>query len=205
MQSMGYSHYWQREKEIEEGTLLRIAADFQQILLPLDDLGVRLAGPYGSDIPEINSDGIAFNGIAECGHPKNEEIYIPFPSETATGIGNSVTAVVKSYGYGVEIRHRTCDGLCRCEPFVLERRINELRTQSEDGSYFACCKTHFKPYDLAVQCILLICKHHLQDRIDVTPGGSDFHWNEARLLCYQHLNYPLREFAVIHGSGLVKA
>jgi hypothetical protein len=34
----------------------------QRIVLALDDLGVRLAGPLGRDLPEIDADHISFNG-----------------------------------------------------------------------------------------------------------------------------------------------
>jgi len=42
---MGYCHYWEIEQEIEQESFSHIIADVQQIILILDDMGVRLAGP----------------------------------------------------------------------------------------------------------------------------------------------------------------
>lgn len=89
----GYCHYWRQQLEIEEAAFLRIVADFQKMVLVLDDLGVRLAGPLGDGLPEITSSRVAFNGLANCGHIKNDEISIPFPAPHASGIGTSINAV----------------------------------------------------------------------------------------------------------------
>lgn len=105
---MGYCHYWEIEQEIDKGSFLRIIADVQQTILVLDDMGVRLAGPLGGDLPEIDADHIAFNGLWECGHVKNEQIVIPFPAADAAGIGSSMDAVEGSYfwdGYFTEPSH----------------------------------------------------------------------------------------------------
>ena len=96
---MGYCHYWETDAEIDKESFTSITADFQRIVLTLDDLGVRLAGPLGEGLSEIDADHIAFNGIWHCGHVKNEEIVIPFPAKDAAGIGSSLDAVEGSY-YG---------------------------------------------------------------------------------------------------------
>jgi hypothetical protein len=200
---MGYCHYWEIEQEIDQESFLRIIADVQQIVLVLDDMGVRLAGPLGRGLPEIEADHIAFNGLWECGHIKNEEIVIPFPSEEAAGIGSSINAVAGSYyGMGTLLKHRTCDGNCSYETFRFVPTCNESETV-RDVRYCDSCKTGFRPYDLAVQCVLLIAKHHLKDRIQVWSGGSDYHWNDARLLCYVHLSYPLSQYRVDRDAGLI--
>ena len=90
---MGYCHYWEAEQEIDQESFSQIVADVQRIVLTLDDMGVRLAGPLGEGLPEIDTDQIAFNGLWHCGHVKNEEISIPFPAADAAGVGNSINAV----------------------------------------------------------------------------------------------------------------
>ena len=187
---MGYCHYWEVDAEIDAGSFSSITADFQRMVLALDDLGVRLAGPRGEGLPEIDADRIAFNGVWHCGHIKNDEIVILFPATGASGIGNSSDAVEGSYfGMGTLLKHRTCDGNCSYETFVLSRKCEDA-TKCLNGRFSDSCKTAFRPYDLAVQCVLLIAKHHLKDRISVWSGGSDYHWNDARRLCYLHLSYP---------------
>jgi hypothetical protein len=71
---MGYNHYWRRAAEIETNDFSLILADLQRCVLALDDLGVPLAGPMGGGLPQIDHDGIAFNGVRDCGHPKNDAI-----------------------------------------------------------------------------------------------------------------------------------
>jgi len=200
---VGYCHYWEIEQEVGPEPFSRIVADVQRIVLTLDDLGVRLAGPRGEGLPEIDADHIAFNGLWHCGHAKNEEIVIPFPTPGAAGVGASVNAVEGSYfGMGTLLKHRACDGNCCYESFKLARACGEIDMVS-DCRYSNSCKTGFRPYDLAVQCVLLIAKHHLGDRIQVWSGGSDFHWNDARLLCYVHLGYPLTQYKIERDAGLI--
>lgn len=204
---MGYNHYWRRPAEIETNLFSLILADFQQCVLALDDAGISLAGPMGDGLPQIDHDVIAFNGVRDCGHPKNEAISIPFPSEDASGVGSSGETIVYSWFIGVQIRRRTCNGDCSYEPFIFERiEKREERTPNasdRDKRIFEHCKTAFRPYDLAVQSALLIAKHHLGDELEVASGGSDRHWNDARRLCYLHLGYPLVEFKIDRDKGLI--
>jgi hypothetical protein len=200
---MGYCHYWEVEPEIDRDQFARIVEEFQKIVLALDDLAVRLAGPLGEGLPEIDADHIAFNGLWHCGHAKNEEIAIPFPAPDAAGIGSSVDAVEGSYfGMGTLLKHRTCDGNCSYETFRLSRQCDDTARIAK-GRFANSCKTAFRPYDLAVQCALLIAKHHLKDEIGVWSGGTDFHWNDARRLCYLHLGYPLVQYRIDRDAGLI--
>jgi hypothetical protein len=200
---MGYCHYWEVEQAVDREPFSRIVADVQRIVLTLDDMGVRLAGPLGEGLPEIEADHIAFNGLWHCGHVKNGEVVIPFPVADAAGIGSSIHSVEGSYwGMGTLLKHRTCDGNCSYETFKFARS-RDVIDKVRNGRYSDSCKTAFRPYDLAVQCVLLIAKHHLQDRIHVWSGGSDYHWNDARLLCYVHLSYTLNQYRVDRDAGLI--
>jgi hypothetical protein len=168
---MGYCHYWEIEQEIGRESFSRIIADVERIILTLDDMGVRLAGPLGKGLPEMDAAHIAFNGLWDCGH-------------------------------GTLLKHRTCDGNCSYETFPVVRTCNEI-DKVQHGRSSDSCKTGFRPCDLAVQCVLLIAKHHLKDRIQVWSGGSDYHWNDARLLCYVQLSYPLNQYRIDRDAGLI--
>lgn len=39
--------------------------------------GVKLSGPLGDGLPEINLNIVAFNGPADCGHPHGYELGFP--------------------------------------------------------------------------------------------------------------------------------
>jgi hypothetical protein len=67
---------------------------------------------------------LRFNGPVNCGHPKNEELVIPYPSDSAQGIGPSTTAIDGDfYGVGVTVRHRCCNGSCCYETFELPKAM----------------------------------------------------------------------------------
>lgn len=203
---MGYTHYWRREGEIDHDLFERMRSDFERIVLPLDNAGVRLAGPRGVGLPVIGPSKISFNGIKECGHARNTSVYIPFPMDEASGIGDSKSAVADANLLFVRLTRRTCDGTCNYETFSFERSMNASHfLRQEDGRYLCFCKTNFKPYDLAVQCALLVAKHHVRDQIEVSSHGSDFLWNDPRVFCYAHLGYPLNEFYMDENRGLIPA
>ena len=205
MASMGYNQSWEQECEIDADIFGKIVEDFGRIVLVLDDLGVRLAGPLGEGTPVLTPDEISFNGVADCGHPQNEEISLPAAAPRASGVGGSTGAIVGEKSWHVLLQRRTCDGNCSFETFTLERLSSR---RPDDGSRLPCgdvCKTGFRPYDLAVQCALLIAKHYLRDRFSVHTAGSDYVWNDPRQLCYLSLQYPLREFRVDEENCLVQA
>ncbi|HEX5430888.1 MAG TPA: hypothetical protein VFW83_02900 [Bryobacteraceae bacterium] len=95
---MGYTHYWSRPAVIPEVIFHAIRIDFESLILPLADCGVPLAGAIGEGPLEISEDSLRFNGLNDCGHPKNGDIAIPNPLEDAEGIGPSSTAVANSDG-----------------------------------------------------------------------------------------------------------
>ena len=54
---------------------------------------------------------------------------------------------------------------------------------------FSFCKTEHKPYDLAVQVVLIVFQHHLGKQFGVSSDGDDAEWETARRLCQQVLGY----------------
>ena len=61
--------------------------------------------------------------------------------------------------------------------------------ENEVGKYFACTKTAFKPYDLAVTVCLVIAKQHLGNQIVIHSDGDMENWHEAMQLCHHFLGY----------------
>ena len=201
---MGYNQGWKQEREIELPIFRSIVEDFSRIVLALDDFGVPLAGPLGDGIPVITTEKVSFNGVASCGHPRNPDILIPAAAPEAGGVGSSFSAIVGEQSWHMLLKHRTCNGNCSFETFTLERVSSRHHDDALDLPCGDVCKTGFRPYDLAVQCILLIAKHYLRDRFSVHTAGSDYVWNDPRQLCYLHLHYPLGEFRVNEEHALVQ-
>ena len=187
---MGYTHYWHRPRTISDDLWERIRGDFEKLILPLSDAGVELAGGLGTGPPEITGDVIRFNGPKDCGHPANEELVIPYPSDEAEGVGSSLGAIDGDYyGMGVTIKHRCCNGSCCYETFELEESLDLHSEPTEDGLYCGHVKTAFRPYDVAVTAVLLIAKRYLGNQFVIHSNGGDPQWADARRICQQVLGY----------------
>lgn len=186
---MGYTHYYYRNKILPKKEFSRVVADFKKILPNIGGLGISLASWDGTGEPEITEDIIAFNGNANCGHPKKSNLHITWPAKGAGGVG--VAQVTGEWFAGTHLATRACGGDCSHESFVLERVFQPESWQKpkHGGKWGAFCKTAFKPYDLAVNAVLIIAKHHLGDRIIVHSDGEEEHWWDAMQLCAYKLGY----------------
>lgn len=209
---MGYTHYWYRDAVIDVDVFKKIVRDFKIIAEHLRAIGVPLADGLGKGYPELNDEIVCFNGPEKCGHPKNHNVVIPLPSETASGIGvsNSQQAICGTWFAGATINSRCCNGDCSYETFHFPRimkprsdwdkPVSEINYYKENGTpvyndkrvvgkWFACCKTAYRPYDLAVNCFLIIAKHYLGDKILVHSDGEIQHWMDGIKLCGLILQY----------------
>ena len=90
------------------------------------------------------------------------------------------------------------DGDGSHESFVFPWQIDRLSKRSSHDKYsslkFDCCKTARKPYDIAVQTVLIVISHHLNTDpagvgMIVNSDGEDAEWEEARCLVFQVLGY----------------
>jgi len=189
---MGYTHYWRREKEIEQSKFNDILIDFKKVLPEIEKAGVQLADGRGEETPIFNSEEIIFNGKAKCGHKVDERIIIPWPTKNAGGVANNWKEDAKKGNWfaGAEIEKRVCNGDCSYETFSFPRVFKpESWSRPEEGLYFEFCKTAFRPYDFAVIAFLIIAKHHLQEKIKVSSDGEDQHWFDGKMLCQMILGY----------------
>ncbi len=78
-----------------------------------------------------------------------------------------------------------------CEPFVF-RHIQHPRP--ERNVVFEYCKTEHLPYDLAVQCCLVVFHHYFEGLIEISTDGSDDDWQEAFDICRKELGFRKIEF-----------
>ena len=175
---MGYYHSWTRSGEGKSELFSAVRTDFEKLILPLADLGCSIAGPLGIGVPEIADDYIQFNGIRDCGHEKVDGPVVVFPTESACGIDFSATTRLIDTPIMTFATKRRCDGQCCHEDFLLGKHYRS-----------GCCKTAFKPYDVAVTAALLIAKHHWGEDIEIKSCGSDTQWWDAKLICQRVLGY----------------
>jgi hypothetical protein len=67
---MGYTHYFQQQREITDEEWTAITADAEKIIAYAKECNIPLAWEYDeySKDPEVSSERIRFNGVAEGGH-----------------------------------------------------------------------------------------------------------------------------------------
>ena len=210
---MGYTHYWYREKEIEGAAFSEIVRDFERLSPLFKVLDIQLGDGLGENTPIINEAEVLFNGLSDCGHPKNGHIALAWPSDgpkfgTAP---NSEGSICGTWCAGIVLNQRTCGGDCSYETFYFPRTLPDrdkplgkiayytnggavYRKPERVGKYFGSCKTNFRPYDLVVQVFLIIAKHHLGDRIIVTSDGKMQHWIDAAKICQNAFGYGMDGF-----------
>ena len=196
---MGYTHYWKREKEISTKKMTAILSDFKKVF-PHLNANIDFVGQGGFGDPTMTIDEVSFNGRSDCGH-KKYEFDVVWPVKNALKFAQQYkqNEQVQSWLDGAELEKRMCCGDCSHEPFIFNRVYKpETWEKSKEGKYFSCCKTAFKPYDLAVITFLIIAKKHLGCAIDVSSDGQDYHWFDAKLICQMVLGYGL-DFNVDEG------
>lgn len=191
---MGYTHYWYREAKINPTTFNSIVADFNKIVLALADMGIQLADGCGENVPVLTKDEVYFNGYAKCGHKVDSSISIPWPSKVAQGVmaGQGASG---TWFAGTTLDTRVCNGDCSYETFAFPCEFEKdkfLQESSEHkGLFFECCKTAYRPYDVAVTAFLIIAKNYLKEKISVSSDGEDKDWQDGKVLCYAHLGYGM--------------
>ena len=75
-----------------------------------------------------------------------------------------------------------------CEPFDFKRI--QLAKPGGDA-VFDYCKTEHMPYDLAVQCCLVILKFHLGKLITVSSDGKEEDWEKAKSIIQEILGVKI--------------
>ena len=213
--TIGYTHYFYRQKEVSFPIFQKIVNDFRKIL-PVLSKHISLAGSDGTGSPIITYDEILFNGSSNCGHPANEEITIPWPTDNAGGIADPFEqAQTGQWWAGALVEKRVCNGNCSYESFhfprIFEGRdpIGKICYCNQDGpvyneknrvgKYFDFCKTAFRPYDWAVISCLTIIKHYLKTKVVVASDGTDNQWFDGKFLCQTELGYGL-EYEIQEGE-----
>lgn len=186
---MGYTHYWYRVRGLDTDKFKAAIVDIKPVLAKLGQMGVKLAGSDGSGASEVNQDIIALNGVNRCGHAQRDlGITWPAHEQESGGIGSQT----KGHWFaGSLLMERTCGGDCSHESFIVERikEPSKYDQPNESGLLFDCCKTAYKPYDLAVTAALIILKHHMGDAIKVSSDGENKDWRDAAMVCQLVLGY----------------
>ena len=217
---MGYTHYWDRKKDLNPEQFKKVVKDFKKLLPVFELIGIKLANSHGKGNAQITNKLIKFNGLELCGHTQRN-LGITWPSENAKGIASVVaikdktaqnTMVTQLTGQqqklnsqdsdvdgkwyaGLKLNARTCGGDCSHESVYFPQKLDKGDCHSSHDEneklLFNCTKTAYKPYDLAVNCFLIIAKEHFKDDIKVYSDGGIKQWVDAMEICQRQLKYGL--------------
>jgi len=187
---MGYSHYWYPYGLVEGRYFKRIRRDFRTLLILESRLFKPvLFGADGTGAPSITGTHISFNGERHCGHQSRRSILFCFPwcEDRSSTYSLSRLGIEES-------RIRACSGgMCSCEAMALfsdsDREGAEFYLGADD-LFTGSVKTNFKPYDIAVQCLLIVAWRRVPGFIAESDGLQE-HWFSAMLLCQMNLGYGL--------------
>ncbi len=193
---MGYTHYYYQKPTLNADAFIQIGEDFEKMIPIMDHLGVKLGDYGGQNVPLINAQDLAFNGLEKCGHEEHN-IGLAWPSKTANGVKpdhtfSELAELTKGNWFaGRELETRVCGGDCSYETFAITQQIpqEQIKNAEKNGYIFNCTKTNYKPYDLAVNVVLIIAKHHLKNDIVVYSDGDDSNWVEGVQLVQHFLGY----------------
>lgn len=76
------------------------------------------------------------------------------------------------------------------ETFSVQLEKGTSYSKDDAGRDFYFCKTARKPYDIAVQCCLIVFNHHLgTEHFVVTSDGDMEEWQDAMTTCQDVLGY----------------
>ena len=203
---MGYTHYWRRPRVLAVEPFKRVAEDARVIVTALTEHGMQLAGPDGTGAPILKPNLVSLNGKTQCGHVANASLVIPWPTADAGGVADSgQEAIAGDWFAGVKLATRVCNGSCDYDTFELPRvfKPESWQEADKDGLYFDCCKTAFRPYDLAVIAILISFKKSFGDQVQISSDGTDQQWFDGKLLCSKLLDFGF-EFQINDSCELVR-
>lgn len=205
---MGYTHYWHRPKVLGTPTQFEaFAKDCNAIFNYCQtQMGIKLANGMGEDEPTANKATVWFNGSDE--QPSgtwttSEQISIPWPASCASVIDakdDPVATKTKGNWFAgnlvsqrvAPINNLTGKGSGSYETVSIDRKMKLEKWEEPDGNgnYFNCCKTAYRPYDLAVTAVLLALKHH-SPTVTLSTDGEAKDWLDGRFLCQNLFCYGM--------------
>ena len=190
---MGYTHYYLRPKELDKAKFELAVDECKKIY---DALPIPLSGGDGTGEPVFSDNLLEFNGSVDSQSFSKVDAGIPWPQDNAEGIAiagsdEQMTGLWRGGGL-LKSRCVKGNGDGSCEPLRIMRVLKPKKgEEEEDGIYFRFCKTAFRPYDLNVQCCLIIFKHFFGDDFSISTDSIDKQWHEARDICQHILGYGM--------------
>lgn len=183
---MGYTHYWYRSQlPVDPAAWQSFISDCLKVCKAI---AIPLGNGSGEGKPQFGMSAIIFNGHVDSGSmmPSTARVDgLKWPEQKAEGVAGWQSSETESgswfAGPVVNTRVLPENGNGSYETFSFSKQPKE----------FDCCKTNYHPYDLCVQCCLIVAKEYFGEQIKVKSDGDNDAWKEAADICQHVLGYGL--------------
>ena len=195
---MGYTHYYHVTsyyKQEEWDALLKDVKKLLELPIPLMANGRVSIGTVGSNSHSKDDLLLAKNLGDLINQTKSELDSVPYY--------NIDEKEISFNGIG-ELSHEQFHIYRQMPPEVFERHEEFAKTyrvpsgiNDKGGAvmlhpYFECTKTARKPYDIVVQCCLILAKKHLDKGIAVSSDGGEDEWTDAIRIIEKNFGYKVK-------------
>lgn len=189
---MSYAHFWYRPLILDRERFILAVEDCRRIC---DALPIPLAGWNGRNKSKFSQSEVCFNGcIHSIGFGRDGD-EITYPSEGANSVsplGESVKNGRCIFGQTVSSRCVDLNGDGSYDTFQIKRVLKKKQVfEPEKNVQLESCQTNYRPYDLPVQCCLIIFNHFFGKQFRIHSFGADEQWYEAANDCQAVLGYGL--------------
>ena len=194
---MGYTHYYYVSSYYKQETWNALLKDVKKLLvLPIPKVwAVGDTPPYEYEYFDINNLGDLINSKevtdGNQGHYNIDETEISF-----NGVGELAHEQFKLY------QRMPPDVFERHEEFAkrniisqstdVDLKINKPTSNRMLHPYFEFTKTARKPYDIVVQCCLILAKKHLDKGIAISSDGGPYDWTDAVNIIEKNFGYKVK-------------
>lgn len=152
---MGYTHYYRRrELKHNKRTFKAFVEDVKKVVAALPPHS-QSSGAYCKDEP------LKLAGWDGTGEPVFNEDEISF-NGAGDELSHETLLIPREFKFGKDDY-----GKWKAEEF------------KASGEVFAFCKTARKPYDLAVQAVLILYKEYFGDKVKISSDGEADDWKSA--------------------------
>ena len=188
---MGYTHYYYVSSYYKQEAWDALLKDIKKLLeLPIPLTALESSAFFGKNLGDlinseeaglnqgyykINKTEISFNGIGELAH-EQFKLYQRMPPE----VFERHEEFAKRFSVPSGVGATTAD------------RVRETGVRGMHHPYFECTKTARKPYDIVVQCCLILAKKHLGKGIAVSSDGGEDEWTEAIRIIEKNFGYKVK-------------
>lgn len=189
---MAYAHFCYRPLTLD-AQLFKLAVDDCRRICKL--LPIPLAGWDGKNKPKFSPSEVCFNGSINSHEFSRDGDEITHPSEEAHSVasmGQSVKNGRCIFGQTVSSRCVDSNGDGSYDTFQIKRELKKKQVfQPEPDIQLESCQTNYRPYDLCVQCCLIVFNHYYGSQFRIRSFGTAQQWYEAANDCQAVLGYGL--------------